>query len=372
MSLLQALDHALAAQQAAAVLDGDGSALSGSQLLRLAAAAARLVQQAASDAPCAAPGAPPVCAVFLSNSAAYVAAVLAALRLGLVFMPLDPDWPPHRLQQLCDEAHPAAVLWAAAGCPGGHGPPAISGWPLVQMPGMAELLQADAGSTGHPLGVLGTQAGVLNRCRWMERAYPFQAGGRVAFKTAPAFVDSVWEVFGPLLAGVPLVALPRSVGRDPAQLLRALADHSITHLAAVPTLWRALLVAMRQNSSTATRLQLRLAVSTLWQQGSVRAFLTGDLGWLDASSCLHLLGRRDHQVKISGVRVDLAEVEATLAQHPGVAAAAAKLWHLPAGPVLAAYVQLAEQQQNGSSIAGNLGSSAAPSSRELQQWCQRV
>lgn len=37
-----------------------------------------------------------------------------------------------------------------------------------------------------------------------------------------------------------------------------------------------------------------------WQQDSVRAFLTGDLGWLDASGCLHLRGRRDHQVKISG------------------------------------------------------------------------
>lgn len=45
-----------------------------------------------------------------------------------------------------------------------------------------------------------------------------QAGDCVAFKTAPAFVDSVWEVFGPLLAGVPLVAVPRAVGRDPGQV----------------------------------------------------------------------------------------------------------------------------------------------------------
>lgn len=45
-----------------------------------------------------------------------------------------------------------------------------------------------------------------------------QAGDCVAFKTAPAFVDSVWEVFGPLLAGVPLVAVPRSVGRDPGEV----------------------------------------------------------------------------------------------------------------------------------------------------------
>lgn len=45
-----------------------------------------------------------------------------------------------------------------------------------------------------------------------------------------------------------------------------------------------------------------------WQQGSVRAFLTGDLGWLDAAGCLHLLGRRDHQVKISGEELHADEL----------------------------------------------------------------
>lgn len=40
----------------------------------------------------------------------------------------------------------------------------------------------------------------------------------MAFKTSPCFVDSVWEVFGPLLAGVPLVTVPPAVMRDSAQV----------------------------------------------------------------------------------------------------------------------------------------------------------
>ena len=40
--------------------------------------------------------------------------------------------------------------------------------------------------------------------------------------------------------------------------------------------------------------------ASFWEQGSARAFLTGDLGWLDASGCLHLAGRSRSQVKISG------------------------------------------------------------------------
>lgn len=52
-------------------------------------------------------------------------------------------------------------------------------------------------------------AGVLNRCRWMQRAWPLRPGHRVAFRTAPCFVDSIWEVFGPLLAGVQLLPVPQ-------------------------------------------------------------------------------------------------------------------------------------------------------------------
>ena len=62
----------------------------------------------------------------------------------------------------------------------------------------------------------------------------------------------------------------------------------------------------------------------------------------------------------AGVRVDLSEVEAALSRHPSVAAAAARLWQLPAGPVLAAYVELQ---------AGVSGSDS--SSGSLQEWCRQ-
>ena len=115
MALWEAVHQALEAQAGPAVLDGDGSALSGPQLLRLVGrcvenvatratgsrgrvsgppspcrrrrrpqvdSGARLLQQAARDAPRSGPSVPPVCAILLSNSATYVATVLAALRLG--------------------------------------------------------------------------------------------------------------------------------------------------------------------------------------------------------------------------------------------------------------------------------------------------
>jgi acyl-CoA synthetase (AMP-forming)/AMP-acid ligase II len=50
-------------------------------------------------------------------------------------------------------------------------------------------------------------------------------------------------------------------------------------------------------------------------------FRTGDLGWLDASGCLHFAGRLKDVIKTAGVNVAAAEVEEALARHPAVKAA---------------------------------------------------
>jgi nonribosomal peptide synthetase DhbF len=55
---------------------------------------------------------------------------------------------------------------------------------------------------------------------------------------------------------------------------------------------------------------------------SVRLYRTGDLGRWNEHGKLEFYGRIDHQVKINGFRVELAEIERVLQAHPGVAEAA--------------------------------------------------
>jgi amino acid adenylation domain-containing protein len=58
-----------------------------------------------------------------------------------------------------------------------------------------------------------------------------------------------------------------------------------------------------------------------WQPGA-RLYNTGDLARYRADGNLELLGRRDHQIKIRGFRVELGEIEAALGEHPAVQSAA--------------------------------------------------
>src|SRR3569832_958381 len=62
-----------------------------------------------------------------------------------------------------------------------------------------------SGSTGRPKGVVGLHGATFNRLEWMYRRYPFAPDEVCCQKTSLSFVDSIWEIFGPLLRGVPIV-----------------------------------------------------------------------------------------------------------------------------------------------------------------------
>jgi len=65
--------------------------------------------------------------------------------------------------------------------------------------------------------------------------------------------------------------------------------------------------------------------------GGARRYRTGDLARTLPDGRIEHLGRRDHQVKVRGFRIETAEVELALARHPGVAQAVVAARHDPAG-----------------------------------------
>ncbi|WP_302183570.1 amino acid adenylation domain-containing protein [Rothia santali] len=73
------------------------------------------------------------------------------------------------------------------------------------------------------------------------------------------------------------------------------------------------------------------------------AYRTGDLAVWREDGVLEYRGRRDHQVKIGGQRLELGEVEAVLADAPGVNAATVMVRTVAGQDVLAAFLELRAQ-----------------------------
>jgi amino acid adenylation domain-containing protein len=93
-----------------------------------------------------------------------------------------------------------------------------------------------SGSTGVPKGVLGTHAGMVNKCSWFWNSFPFTENEACALKTTLSFIDYVGEIFTPLLQGVPLYLISSEYIRDIDKLVLKLAEFKITRVMCVPSL----------------------------------------------------------------------------------------------------------------------------------------
>ncbi|MCC8246271.1 non-ribosomal peptide synthetase [Saccharothrix luteola] len=186
-------------------------------------------------------------AVSLPRSADLVVALLAVLKSGAAYLPLDTDLPARRRAVLLDEARPVCVVTDdPAAFPGasvlgvhGEGPEAT---PRRARPDDLAYVIHTSGSTGTPKGVGVPHRGIVNRLRWMQDRYGLAADDRVLLKTPYTFDVSVWEFFWPLITGAAIVVAKPDGHRDPAYLAQAINEHGVTTVHFVPSMLDSFLV----------------------------------------------------------------------------------------------------------------------------------
>lgn len=192
-----------------------------------------------------------IVAVALQRSAELVIALIATLRAGAAYLPLDLDNPPQRLARIVASAEPVCVL-AEPGNEAFSGTHVLAPaeWPtepdvaLPQVqPGEMAYVIYTSGSTGEPKGVVIEHRAIVNRLEWMRTHYGFSAGDRFLQKTPATFDVSVWEFFLPFLCGARLVVAPPGAHRDPAAIAALVRRHDITTLHFVPSMLSAFLAA---------------------------------------------------------------------------------------------------------------------------------
>nr|WP_041842091.1 non-ribosomal peptide synthetase [Actinoplanes friuliensis] len=208
-----------------------------------------------------------VVAVTLPRSADSVVAILAVLKAGGVYLPVDPTLPADRIHLLCRDAGAALVLGAAPG-PGGDLPvlrlddpattAALAGCPDTAphdgdrlsplRPENSAYLIYTSGSTGRPKGVL-VEHRQLSTLYFDHRHELIEPESRAAGRpltvalTAVFSFDTSWEGLLFLAAGHPLHVIDDETRLDPAALVGYITEHRVDLLDLTPTYARQLLPA---------------------------------------------------------------------------------------------------------------------------------
>ena len=187
-----------------------------------------------------------------------VAALLAVFKTGAAYLPLDPAFPPDRIEFMQQDARPLVVVTQShlrekfsftathvlcidEDMPADefsnlrtYSPPRNS-----SLDDIAYVLYT-SGSTGRPKGVQISHRALTNLLIAVSTDVGLTSSDVVLGTTSISFDISTFEIFAPLIAGAHLVVAPRSVAIDGKLLAKAIRDYDVTLLQATPTGWHVL------------------------------------------------------------------------------------------------------------------------------------
>ncbi|MEW6559333.1 MAG: amino acid adenylation domain-containing protein [Pseudomonadota bacterium] len=194
--------------------------------------------------------------VLMERRPQLVVALLAVLKAGGTYVPLDAELPAERVRAivwqtgarvlLAAQAQHAALREALADADlqifdadlasgGPAAPPEV-----VNTPDDLAVVIFTSGSTGQPKGVMLSHRALCNHKLWNARAVDFGPHDRLLQKSSLSFDASVSEFFVPLICGAAVHLAPPGLQCDLHALLQYVIDEGITHLTLAPSTARAL------------------------------------------------------------------------------------------------------------------------------------
>jgi nonribosomal peptide synthetase DhbF len=204
-----------------------------------------------------------IVAVLLDRSVNQIVSMLAIMKAGAAYLPIDPEYPLARQTYMLADSQAYAVISSTQLLNDAenlfdtvttkkilldeaftHGevikqsPVNIESDELFQpirSTNLAYLIYT-SGSTGMPKGAGNTHEAILNRLEWMQDTLRLNHHDRVLQKTGLGFDVAVWEWFLPLMTGSSLVVSSPQGHKDPVYLKQMIEQFQITVMHFVPSM----------------------------------------------------------------------------------------------------------------------------------------
>lgn len=187
----------------------------------------------------------------IERSFEMIIGMMAIMKLGAAYVPLDPDYPLSRLEEILKDTGVEYLITQSTMDRFNS----FSGKKILVDQVRELILKEDdtnvevefssdnvlniiytSSSTGKPKGVMISSKAVLNRLNWMWEEYPFRPDDVAVFHKSYSLVAATWECFGALLKGIPTLILTKMDVLDPAILWKKLTKHHVSYFLATPAL----------------------------------------------------------------------------------------------------------------------------------------
>ncbi len=181
-------------------------------------------------------------AVSLPRSPQLMVALLAVLKAGAGYVPIDPEHPRSRIDYILDDSRPALVLDADT-----LAAVDVSGYPetapktAVQPENTAYVIYT-SGSTGTPKGVAVPYGALANFLATMRRRFRLSSADRLLAVTTVAFDIAGLELYLPLISGAAVVLAGKESVSQPSAAVELMRRHEVTVVQATPAFWQMLLM----------------------------------------------------------------------------------------------------------------------------------
>jgi amino acid adenylation domain-containing protein len=184
----------------------------------------------------------PFVGVYMERSLEMVVALLAIVKAGCAYVPIDPEYPADRIDFMIEDARLSLILTQErhrSDLRDGQAEVVVLSTEEPRVEEAANVVRDlspdspvymiyTSGSTGRPKGAINRHVSLFNRLYWMQTEYGLMADDRILQQTPFSFDVSVWEFFWPLMFGARIVVAKPGGHRDADYMKHVIHDKKIT------------------------------------------------------------------------------------------------------------------------------------------------